>query len=68
MAQTQTQDDLLTASAAARLLGRAAVTVRLYAAQGALPVAARSTTGVRLFRRADVEALAARLHGGTAAA
>jgi len=52
-------DDLMTASDAARILGVSVDTVRLRARAGDLPF--KSTiSGVRLFRRADVEALARR--------
>lgn len=50
-------DDLLT-SEAARLLGVAENTIRLWADSGRLPVR-RTDGGVRLFRREDVAQLAA---------
>jgi len=52
-------DDLMTASDAARILGVSVDTVRLRARAGDLPF--KSTiSGVRLFRRGDVEDLARR--------
>ncbi len=52
-------DDLMTASDAARILGVSVDTVRLLARAGDIPF--KSTiSGVRLFRRDDVEALARR--------
>ncbi len=53
-------DDLLTASDVARILELSADMVRLLARQGKLVAAARTVSGVRLFRRADVERFAAR--------
>lgn len=49
---------LLTVSRAARMLEVASETVRAMADSGRLPVV-RTTTGLRLFSRHDVEALAA---------
>jgi len=52
-------DDLMTASDAGRILGVSVDMVRLLAKNGDLPF--KSTiSGVRLFRRADVDALARR--------
>lgn len=52
-------DDLMTASDAGRILGVSVDMVRVLARGGSLPF--KSTiSGVRLFRRADVEALAQR--------
>ena len=52
-------DDLMTASDAGRILGISVDMVRVLARGGSLPF--KSTiSGVRLFRRADVEALALR--------
>jgi excisionase family DNA binding protein len=52
-------DDLMTASDAGRILGVSVDMVRLLAKNGELPF--QSTIGgVRLFRRADVEALGRR--------
>lgn len=51
-------DDLMTSSDAARILALSSDMVRLLARKGALPIAARTIRGVRLFRRADVERLA----------
>jgi excisionase family DNA binding protein len=51
-------EQLLTVSRAARLLEVASETVRAMADTGRLP-AVRTTSGVRLFNRHDVEALAA---------
>lgn len=49
--------DLLTTSDAARLVGVSKDTIRLWERRGKLP-AERTPGGVRLFQRADVEALA----------
>ena len=51
-------DDLMTTGEAGRLLGLSADMVRWLENEGRLP-AQRTTNGVRLFRRADVEKLAA---------
>jgi DNA-binding transcriptional MerR regulator len=53
-------DQLLSTSDAGRILGVAAATVRLMQRRGDLPLAARTEGGIYLFRRADVEQLAAR--------
>ena len=53
-------EELFTASAAARFLGRSAESIRAYERAGKLP-AIRTTTGVRLFRRDDLERLARQL-------
>lgn len=52
-------DDLMTASDAGRILGISVDMVRLLARGGSLPFQS-TVSGVRLFRRADVEALARR--------
>jgi excisionase family DNA binding protein len=52
-------DDLMTASDAGRILGVSVDTVRLLARGGDLPFMS-TIRGVRLFRRADVDALARR--------
>ena len=52
-------DDLMTASDAGRILGVSVDMVRLLAKSGDLPCM-RTTSGVRLFRRSDVVALAKR--------
>jgi excisionase family DNA binding protein len=51
-------EQLLTVSRAARMLEVASETVRAMADSGRLPVV-RTTSGLRLFNRGDVEALAA---------
>jgi excisionase family DNA binding protein len=51
-------DDLLTPSDAARLAGVSVDAIRINADKGNLP-ALRTTSGRRLFRRADVERFAA---------
>jgi hypothetical protein len=56
-------EELLSPADAATVLSLSADMVRLLARGGRLPVAARSTRGVRLFRRADVEELAAERAG-----
>jgi hypothetical protein len=48
----------LTTAGAARLLGVTPDSVRLYAKQGQLPVAVVSESGIKLFKRDDVEQLA----------
>ena len=53
-------DTLLTATDASRILNRSAVAVRGYEKDGKLP-AVRTASGVRLFKKSDVEAFAARL-------
>lgn len=52
--------EYLSVHEAARILGVTAPTVRLLTTKGTLRCAARTEGGVRLYRRADVEALAAR--------
>lgn len=52
-------DDLMTASDAGRILGVSVDMVRLLARSGSLPFMS-TISGVRLFRRADVDALARR--------
>jgi excisionase family DNA binding protein len=51
-------DDLMTSGEAARLLALSADMVRWLEREGRLP-AQRTTNGLRLFRRSDVEALKA---------
>ena len=51
-------DDLMTPSDAARVLGLSADSVRVLSDSGRLP-AMRTVSGRRLFRRADVDRLAA---------
>jgi len=66
-------EDLMTAGDAARILDLSSDMVRLLAREGRLEAAVQSVSGVRLFRRADVERLAAqraqraieRAHGRT---
>jgi excisionase family DNA binding protein len=58
MAKHTRPDDLMTSSDAARILGLSSDMVRLLARRGALPIAARTIGGVRLFRREDVERVA----------
>ena len=52
--------ELILSSEAARILDRSASAVRYYEEMGLLP-ATRTSTGVRLFVRADVEKLAKEL-------
>jgi excisionase family DNA binding protein len=52
-------ESLLSVADASRILGVTPQTVRLMARQGTLPLATRTEGGMRLFRRADVERLAA---------
>ena len=52
-------DDLMTASDAGRILGVSVDMVRVLARGGSLPFMC-TISGVRLFRRADVDALARR--------
>jgi len=59
-------DDLMTASDAGRILGVSVDTVRLLARGGELPFMS-TIRGVRLFRRADVDALARRRELGKSA-
>lgn len=59
-------NELLTPSEAARLLGVSADTVRLIADKGRVPVL-RTMSGRRLFRRADIELLAAQRRAGSSA-
>lgn len=54
-------EDLLTPSAAARLLGKSEGSVRAYATTGKLP-AITTTTGRRLFRRSDLEEFLRRMN------
>src|SRR5438093_448453 len=51
---------LLSTADAARILGVTPATVRLMERQGRLPSAGRTVGGIRLFRRAKVEAVAKR--------
>ena len=55
-------DDLMTAVDAGRILGVSVDTVRLLAKDGRIPFMS-TVRGVRLFRRADVERLAAQRAG-----
>ncbi len=52
-------DRLLTPADAARVLGVVPATVRQMAISGKLPPAVMTESGMRLFRRSDVERLAA---------
>jgi excisionase family DNA binding protein len=52
-------ESLLSVADASRILGVTPQTVRQMARQGTLPIATRTEGGIRLFRRADVEQLAA---------
>jgi hypothetical protein len=56
-------DELLSSADAAKILGLSSDMVRLLARDGRLSVAAESVRGVRLFRKSDVEALAAERAG-----
>jgi excisionase family DNA binding protein len=60
-------DDLMTPSDAARVLGLSADSVRVLSDSGRLP-AMRTVSGRRLFRRGDVDRLAAERAQHTAAA
>src|SRR5215468_4594262 len=60
-------DDLMTPSDAARVLGLSADSVRVLSDSGRLP-AMRTVSGRRLFRRGDVDRLAAERAQQTAAA
>jgi DNA-binding transcriptional MerR regulator len=51
---------LLSVADASRVLGVTPATIRLLARRGILRIATRTQSGIRLFRRADVERLAAR--------
>jgi len=55
------QDDLVTSSEAAAIIGRTSRTITRMALAGSLPVAHRlpGPNGALLFRRSDVDALAA---------
>lgn len=59
MPAPQPDVDLLTPADAARLLGLSVDMVRILATKGQLATAAKTTRGARLFRRDDVEELAA---------
>jgi len=48
------ENEFFTPSAAARLIGKSEGAVRIYAANGRLPCI-RTSTGLRLFRRSDLE-------------
>lgn len=52
--------EYLSVQEAARILSVSSASVRLMTAKGTLRCAARTEGGVRLYRRAEVEALAAR--------
>ena len=60
MARTpqESPDDLMTAGDAARILGLSPDMVRVLARNGRLVPAVQSVSGVRMFRRADIEKLA----------
>lgn len=60
---SKTRDELLSAVDAAKVLGLSADMVRLLAREGRLPAAAQTVRGLRLFRRGDVEELAAERAG-----
>src|SRR5579872_6401291 len=59
MPSPQVDVDLLTPADAARILGLSVDMVRILATNGQLPTAAKTARGARLFRRDDVEELAA---------
>ena len=61
--KTAFESDLLTTADAAQILSLSADMVRLLARGGSLPIAAESVSGVRLFRRGDVDALASERAG-----
>lgn len=65
MPAPQVDVDLLTPADAARILGLSVDMVRILATKGQLPTAAKTTRGARLFRRDDVEELAATRAGQT---
>lgn len=52
------KEKFLTSADASRVLGLTPAAVRLIVNQGRLKVAAETESGIRLFRRADVERLA----------
>ncbi len=58
MQLTASIEERLTTGSAARVAGKAAETIRYWANTGRLPIAALTETGVRLFRREDVERVA----------
>lgn len=58
----ESPDDLLTPTVVARFLGCSVDLVRYYSDDGRLPMV-RTTTGRRLFRRADVDTFAAKWGG-----
>jgi excisionase family DNA binding protein len=58
-APARPDEELLTPADAARILGLSVDMVRVLARSGRLPTTATTTRGARLFRRADVEELAA---------
>jgi CheY-like chemotaxis protein len=60
---TLLDEDLLTPADAAQVLGLSGDMVRLLARSGRLPTAARSVRGARMFRRGEVEQLAAERAG-----
>ena len=56
------EDEIMTVSGAARMLGRSVVTVRLYERCGKLPaIRIKDANGLRLFRGEDVTNLAKKL-------
>ena len=59
------ENELLSTADAAKILGLSADMVRLLAREGRLLPAAQTTRGLRLFRREDVEELAAERAGST---
>jgi signal transduction histidine kinase/CheY-like chemotaxis protein len=65
MPAPQTDIDLLTPADAARILGLSVDMVRVLATTGQLATAVKTTRGGRLFRREDVEELAATREGRT---
>jgi excisionase family DNA binding protein len=67
MTDTPNPNDLMTPSDAARVLGLSADSVRVLSDSGRLP-AMRTVSGRRLFRRGDVDRLAAERAQHTAAA
>jgi hypothetical protein len=60
---TALSENLLTSVDAARILGLSSDMVRVLAREGRLLAAVASVRGVRMFRKADVEALAAERAG-----
>jgi predicted site-specific integrase-resolvase len=52
-------DDLLTSTDAARVAGVSSDCIRVWARTGVLPIAIRAASGLRLYRKVDVEKLVA---------